>query len=315
MSLNRLTAFRILILFMATATAVPLQTARADTAPKPSMQFQFVYGISPAPTIVSGIQFECHMPDCSDAQPLMVAGPQRFSCGGVGCSSMAYDYSEYHFLSIVFSDGVTRQSNVFGKKYFDALYQVTVRENDLVVKERRGSGAPFTFSILANPLGCGILLLVLLLPGVLLLILAIRASEFQQARGLYIAAWLVSLPALAVFLLEPSMVQGLLFTLAVEMALAAGYAIWRKRPLALLLTIVWMMNLITHSLLSLGIGELFYLLGAGIVWTLASELVIWLVEAGILAIALRKQIRFREALLLSLVLNVASFGIGMLLAF
>ena len=45
------------------------------------------------------------------------------------------------------------------------------------------------------------------------------------------------------------------------------------------------------------------------------EFVIWLVEGGILAAALRKDAKFWEALVLSLVLNLASFGIGLLMPF
>jgi len=315
MSLNRRMALRMLILFMAAATAIPSQTVRADTAPKPTMQFEFEYEISPAPSIVSGIQEECYQADCSDAHPLMKGGPQHFACTTVDCSSLAYSYSEYHRLKITFSDGKTRQSNVFSKRFFYASYRVTVRENDLLVEEQRGTGMPFPYSLLWYTVEGIILCPALLLPAVLLIVLAVRASEFRKIRGTYIAAWLVSLLALAVSLLVPSILEGLLVTLAVEMVLAAGYALWRKRPLVLLLTVVLMMNLITRSLFSLVFGGYFYLAGDNFVWILAAELVIWIVEACILALALRKEVRFREALLLSLVLNAASFGIGLLLPF
>jgi hypothetical protein len=45
------------------------------------------------------------------------------------------------------------------------------------------------------------------------------------------------------------------------------------------------------------------------------EVIVWLIEAGILGLALRKQAKFPEALALSLALNLASFGIGLLLPF
>jgi hypothetical protein len=45
------------------------------------------------------------------------------------------------------------------------------------------------------------------------------------------------------------------------------------------------------------------------------EFVTWLVEGGILAAALRKDAKLWEALVLSLVLNLASFGIGLLMPF
>jgi hypothetical protein len=315
MFLNRRVTRIFFGLFVLVVAAAPLQTARADTAPKPTMEFQFEYEISASPTIVSGIQEECNRADCSDAYRLTEGGPQRFTCTAVDCFSRAYSYDEYHRLKISFSDGATRQSNVFSKRFFNASYRVAVRENDLLVEEQRGEGMPFPYSLLRYIAEGIILCPALLLSGVLLLVLAIRASEFRRIRGTYIAAWLVSMLALAVSLLIPSMLKGLLVTLAVEMVLAAGYALWRKRPMVLLLTVVGMMNLITRPLFSLMFGGYFYLAGSNLIWILAAELVIWLVEAGTLALALRKDARFVEALLLSLVLNAASFGIGMLLPF
>ena len=64
---NKLWGVGLLILFLA---AVPQRAARADTAPKPTMEFKFTFVISPAPSIVSGIQEECNHADCSDARPL-----------------------------------------------------------------------------------------------------------------------------------------------------------------------------------------------------------------------------------------------------
>jgi hypothetical protein len=315
MSRNRRVTLRMLILFMAAAMAIPPQNARADTSPKATMQFDFEYEMSIEPSILSGIQEECDTADCSDAEPLQEAGPQRFSCAEGRCSSLAYSYSEYHRLRIEFSDGKTRHSNVFGKRYFDASYKVTVRENDLLVEEQRGAGMEFPFSLLANIEAFLTLCPTLLFPGALLLALAIRAREFRKSRGIYVAAWLISLLAFAVFLMMPSMGMGLLVTLGVEMILAAGYVFWRKRSPALLLTVVGMMNLITRPLFSVMFGGYFYLAGSNFVWILAAELIIWLVEAGILALAMRKEAGFWEMLLLSFVLNAASFGFGMLLPF
>jgi hypothetical protein len=271
--------------------------------------------MSPAPSIVSGIQEECGQADCSDAKPLMEGGPQRFTCTAVDCSSLAYSYSDYHRLKITFSDGVTRQSNVFGKKFFYATYKIAVRENDLQVDEQMGEIAPF-FSWMWILL-CGGLILIagFLLSVVLLLAIAARAREFKNSRLLYIAAWLVSLPTTVILLLASPMLGGLLFNLAIEMALAAVYAIWRKRSLALILTVVYMMNLLTAPVFIVIFGGVFFPGKSGILWILGTELFIWLVEAGFLALALRKEARFWEAALLSLALNAITFGAGLLLAF
>jgi hypothetical protein len=302
----------------------PLRSAGADTGPKPSMSFKFVYEISPIPAIVSGTQLECADAACTSPQPLAEMGPQRFSCRASDCSSMAYHYSDYHKLRVDFSDGKTRESNVFGKKYFDAVYQVTVRANDLVVKEQRGGGMPLFFFLLGN--GNGFICIAapfLLIFLVVLIIVSVRAAEFNQARGTYITAWVFSLLPLALNFINPGVFSGLIFTLVVEMAIALAYGLWRKRPLVLLLSVVWMMNLLTYTLFTLlfggwGILQFFGNLGflrRGWVSILIGEGFVWLVEAGILAWALRKQIKFREALALSAVLNLASFGLGLLLPF
>jgi hypothetical protein len=303
------------MLVAAAVAVIPRQAVRADTGPKPSMKFEFVFGRSPELSIVSGIQEECDTAGCSDARPLQAAGPQHFSCRAAGCSSLAYSYSEYHRLRIDFSDGKTRQSNVFRKSFFDASYTVAVRENDLLVQEQRGAGMQFPYSLLMNIADCLRLLPTLLLPVVLIIVLAVRARGFGESRGVYIAAWLASLLPLGFSLLSPFLWRGLLVTLAVEMVLAAGYGLWRKRSPALLLTVVGMMNLITRPLFSLMFGGYFYLAGGNFTWILVMELIIWLVEAGILALAMRKEAKIWEALLLSFVLNAASFGIGLLLPF
>lgn len=126
MAHNRRMAHVMIGLFLMAIAAAPLQMARADTGPKPTMKFQFTFEIPSAPTIVSGIQEECSQADCADARPLMEAGPQSFNCTPLACSSMAYSYSEYHRLTITFSDGVTRQRNVFTKKNFYAQYKAAI---------------------------------------------------------------------------------------------------------------------------------------------------------------------------------------------
>lgn len=310
--LNILLAVLVVVLVV---ILVPFQVARADTGPKPSMHFEFAYEVDPVPTIVSGVQFECQTADCSDAEPLGEAGPQRFGCWEEGCSSLAYGYSNYHRLSIDFSDGKTRQSNVFGKKYFEAYYRVTVREDDLLVEELLGkdkSRLSF-FELIAfiavTFLFCVVAIIELPI-FIILLILIIRNADFRAARGWYIAGWVVSVSGLVLSLIFE---WGLVVTLVVEIILALAYALWRKRPRTKLLTVVLMMNLITQPALWFIVSEL---IDSTTFWPLAiGEVIVWLVEAGILAISLRKQAKFWEALALSLALNLASFGIGLLLPF
>jgi hypothetical protein len=291
---------------------VPFQVARADMGPKPSMHFSFQYEVDPALTIVSGDEFECQAADCSDAKPLGEMGPQRFGCTPGDCSSWAYGYSTYHRISIEFSDGKTRQSNVFGKKYFEAYYRVTVREDDLLVEELPGknsgpSGLAGLLYILTATAIC--MVAIIYLPMLLsLTILLIRNADFPAARGWYITGWVGCALALIPALI---MDEGLMITLIVELVIALAYALWRKQPRTKLLTVVLMMNMVTQPVLWFAVRNL---TGNSRPWFLAiGEIILWLVEAGILALALRKQAKFREALALSFILNLASFGIGLLL--
>lgn len=121
----------ILVLFLLVLFFLPSQIARADTGPKPTMEFSFT---GEPVTIVSGTLYECDQSDCSDAAPLGEFGPQRLTCEANRCSALAYGFSAYHKLEIEFSDGKTRSSNVFQTAGFDSVYTVTVRPVDLLVE-------------------------------------------------------------------------------------------------------------------------------------------------------------------------------------
>jgi hypothetical protein len=292
--------------------AVPQRAARADTAPKPTMKFTFEYEISPAPSIVSGIQEECSQADCSDAHPLMGGGPQRFGCSSSACSSLAYSYSKFHRLKVTFSDGITRESNIFGKKFFYASYTVAVRENDLQVDELMGEMKPFFTLEWMLICGGGILIAGILLSFILLLTIAARAREFGESRRVYTIAWIVSVPPMAILLLVSLASPGFLLMISAEMAIAAVYAVWRKLPRALILTVVFMMNLFAVPLYMVIFGGVFFPGRSGATWILGTAFIVWFCKAGLLAFALRKMVRFGEAVLLSLVMNAPTFGMALL---
>lgn len=105
--------------------------------------------------------------------------------------------------------------------------------------------------------------------------------------------------------------MGLWITLGVELALGLVYALWRKHPVFYLLTVILLMNMITQPILWLTLSGTF--VGLSIVRTLMAETMVWLVEGWILLKALPGEITSKEAFLLSLVLNLASFGLGLML--
>jgi len=147
--------------------SLPLQSAHADTGPKPSMEFEFNQELLAEPvTIVSGILYECQESDCRDAKPLEELGPQGFGCSTDSCSAMAYGFAPYHRIEIEFSDGQARGSNIFQTAGFESKYQVTVNPGDLQVEPQ--------FSLPAPQWSIGILLLcACLLGGGVLLIAAV----------------------------------------------------------------------------------------------------------------------------------------------
>ena len=295
--------------------ALPFQVARADTGPKPTMVFTIKYEIDPAPTIASGSLLECSDPACTQTSPLRQnMGPQHFSCSASTCDSMAYGYSEYQQLSISFSDGKTRLSNPFTKEAFNAVYQVVVRKDDLLVTESGGGPPvnitgflPFNLAIWA----CGITFFLIML--VLFIVYVVRVEKpgvtFKSMSLLYSLIWLVSAFMLVggIFLSK-----GLLTTVIVELLLGLGYALWRKRPLVVILTTILMLNLATQPALWVTVSAL----NSRYSWIaiLLAELIVWLFEAVGLFLVQRKSVKFTEMLLLSLVLNLASFVVGLFLA-
>lgn len=263
MKTRRMLSCFILLVFGIGLVFLPDQFVRADSGPKPSMQFEFVYEISPAPVIASGIQYECQSVDCSDAVPIKELGPQRFTCGERGCSSMAYSYSEYHRLSIMFSDGRQRESNIFTKNHYQASYTVHVRENSLLVEETGG----------------------------------------WSKGGLVVAD-------LFMLVMRQYLNPGLLVTVIAELVIGLIYVLWRKRPWFSILLTILLMNMVSQPILWFLVKELRLTL---CLLTYVLEGIVCLVEAWILYLVLRKSVRFSETLLLSLVMNLASFGIGLLL--
>jgi hypothetical protein len=139
----------ILLVFM--ISFLPMQSASADLGPKPTMYFNFTQELSGTQvTIVSGELFECKQSDCSDAKPLEQVALQGFGCEALTCHARAYGFSDYHRLEIEFSDGKTRQSNIFKTAELDSIYKVTIRQDDLLVEPQFSSTdyAPYLIILL-----------------------------------------------------------------------------------------------------------------------------------------------------------------------
>ncbi len=106
-------------------------------APKPEMDFTFIYQTENKPTIVAEIseQIQCEDNQCLQNDPLGQYGLQKLYCDTDSCFSIAYEYWPFQQLVLNFSDGVTRTSNVFAApKKLRSAFNVIVRKDDLVVE-------------------------------------------------------------------------------------------------------------------------------------------------------------------------------------
>jgi hypothetical protein len=158
----------LLLSFILIQLFVPTYIVYADAGPKPSMAFEFKQGVSDTNvTIVSGTLYECNQPDCSDAAPLEERGPQRFTCEVDRCQALAYGFAPYHRLEIEFSDGKTRQSNIFETAGFSSKYTVIIQPDDLLVEARFNPTALLPAAIILIACIC-VLVVIGLVAGVII---------------------------------------------------------------------------------------------------------------------------------------------------
>jgi len=104
----------------------------------------------------------------------------------------------------------------------------------------------------------------------------------------------------------------LLPTLFIEGTVVYIYSRVKKKTTSLLLGSSILINLLTQSVLWLGLG-IFYKLY--LPFLLLSEVIIWLVEGIWMQRSVKGELNYREAFTLSLLMNAASFGIGWFLPF
>jgi hypothetical protein len=102
----------------------------------------------------------------------------------------------------------------------------------------------------------------------------------------------------------------LLVTLLVEGAVCLGYSIWRKKPVRPVLLTSLLANLVTQSLLWVALNLFFQ---HYVVTLFIAEILIWLMESVFLFGLRMNRLSMREALLLSLMMNASSFGLGLFL--
>ncbi|MBI9044695.1 MAG: hypothetical protein JEZ06_09430 [Anaerolineaceae bacterium] len=289
---------------------IPIQTASADVGPKPTMMFELEYHTAEILSIEEINLLLCDDKECLDSRMMeKQLGPQDIDCISADqCNSMAYGYADFHKLIIQFSDGITRESNIFKKKQFNAHYQVMVYDDNLVVDEK---ASLFNVSVLAVAgsclfLLCGIGLIVFLI----LAILRERQERFtlQQSLWVFIVIWMICLPAI---LTGTYFSWTILITVILEGLIAVGLTFIYKKDLVKFLTVVTLGNVLTQLLLLFVVNGIVF--GYSAIGLVVVEIFIWLIEAGIIFGTMQQNTSFRKAMLFSLIINAISFITGLLL--
>ncbi len=229
--------------------------AWADIAPKPEIQFSFIYNTQDKPLIdsVHSEQIQCQDGLCLQNEPLGSYGAQKLYCSAGDCYAVAYKFEPYQRLVIAFTDGVIRQSNVFavGNDLFNR-YNVYVEEDRLLVE-------PSDYK-----------------PGL-----------WEHGHG--------------------NMWFAFLLVMILELVAALAYLIYTQKSFIILYSVA-IANVITTLLL----------------WTIlphyiSSIFVLWLICTVLEGIFLwgmnRKSLTIAQAATLSIMMNVTSYSLGMILSF
>jgi hypothetical protein len=102
-------------------------------------------------------------------------------------------------------------------------------------------------------------------------------------------------------------IKTLAITILVEGMVCLGYSIWRRKPNGSIFITSIFINLITQSLLWITLN-LFY--NHYLITLCVAEIFIWVIESFVLYGLRFNQLKVREAFVLSLMMNLSSFGVG-----
>jgi hypothetical protein len=102
-------------------------------------------------------------------------------------------------------------------------------------------------------------------------------------------------------------IASLTITILVESAVVTAFTIWCRKPLKQLLFSSFCANLFTQSVLWVVLN---LYPGAYLATLFVSEICIWGIEAFILYLYRWNQLKLQEAIVLSVIMNLASLAIG-----
>jgi hypothetical protein len=106
------------------------------------------------------------------------------------------------------------------------------------------------------------------------------------------------------------LIATLLITILVEGIVVLAYSAIQKKPAGNLLVVSVIINVLTQALLWVALQIFFnyYLIALFVM-----EMLIWLIESLLLFRLSKGQLNLKSAMILSLLMNAASFGVGWLL--
>jgi hypothetical protein len=96
-------------------------------------------------------------------------------------------------------------------------------------------------------------------------------------------------------------------TIIIEGIVVIAYSIWRRKPIIPILFTSVIANLITQSLLWMALNVFFQ---SYLIVLFVAEILIWLLESLLLSYLPANKLRFADAILLALLMNLASFALG-----
>ncbi len=190
--------------------------ASADLAPKPTMDFEFIFEIPPI-EVLSGELIECGDAACTTREKPPI--DPWFRCSSAGCSWSGVPGDGPVKLVVEFTDR-KRESAAFERRGYASHYTVAVGEEDLVVAWQP-SRSPYFFwyDILAFPVALAITLVVELVVAAAYC----RATTAPRLLGWVTVGNLVSLPIVWFLLrrLAMGLISYMLAALAVAVLLEA----------------------------------------------------------------------------------------------
>jgi hypothetical protein len=302
----------LITLIFSISILIPQRNISADVGPKSSMEFTFLQnGTQPEIEIIRGILYICEQSDCQDAHIVsepQYTGERDLSCTEYHCYASLN--GSYYQLEVTFSDGVTRKSNVFTKRFYVSEYSVIIKDNTLDVKEESGNNLSiFFFTMIFLFCPASLLIFTIIVTGTA--IYSFTKKDKKSVLKSRLAAelkWSIFIFLfIAGTILHP---QAFISTVIIECLLIYIYQRYQKIPYKEISAGVFIANLITHPIF---VFIVMYFRIQSITIIVGHEVVIWLIEALIVYSFAKEIYSLKRILILSLVLNFFSFSVGLLL--